>query len=227
MAINSFLRPTSPEQLTSFLDGAPSLQRRIISACFFAYVEYVFHSSAFIILTTFYPALVIFMTMINELSYRHNHMTTDELRAAINKFRVYRQLQIQIMILNRIYNYSIFPFCKILGICMVVYCTYAAIKMSGIESFALGFLGTFLVMMLLSTFSFLAEFHFRSTRVLKEWNQQTRWDGNGYVYIRACLRTFRPLVANMRTCYYVDREMVLTLASILVVNTTNSLLLDN
>ncbi|CAG7719659.1 unnamed protein product [Allacma fusca] len=226
MALNSFLRPTSPEQLTSLMDGEPSLEWRTISACFIFYIEYIYHASTLLVMMTFYPALAIFMSMINELSCRHNSMSSVELRTTVNKFRVYRELQIQIMLLNQIYNYSLVPGVKILGIAVVIYCTYAGIKMSGIEAYALGFLGFFMVLLLLATFSFLAEFHLRSTRVLKEWEQQTQWDEN-YKYIRTSLRTFRPLVANIRDSYYVDRRMVLSLATILVVNTSNFLLVNN
>ncbi|CAG7831081.1 unnamed protein product, partial [Allacma fusca] len=67
MAVNSFLRPKSPEQLTSLMDGEPSLKWRTISACFIFYIEYIYHASTFIALMTFYPALAIFMSMINEL----------------------------------------------------------------------------------------------------------------------------------------------------------------
>ncbi|CAG7785879.1 unnamed protein product, partial [Allacma fusca] len=199
MAINSFLRTKSPEKFTSLMDGEPSLEWRTISACFIFYIEYICHASTFIALMTCYPALAIFMSMINELivSCRHNSMSSVELRTTVNKFRVYRKLQIQIMLLNQIYNYSLVPGVKILGIAVVIYCTYAGIKMSGIEACVLGFLGFFMVIFLLATFSFLAEFQLRSTRVLKEWEQQTQWFEN-YKYIRTNLRTFRPLVANIR-----------------------------
>ena len=73
-------------------------------------------------------------------SLEQSKLTNDRLREPKNIFHVYRVLQIQVKDGNQVYGAMIVGG-KVLLFLLAVYCTYGAIRLSGIMAIALGIVG--------------------------------------------------------------------------------------
>jgi hypothetical protein len=226
MTVNALMRPTSPEQPASVFASKPTIPIRIGSACFMCYIDCLYLSSVFPICAGYFPACSLFLSILSEMSYRTCCNAKEILRkSTIVKFQLYQLLRMEIKLLNTIFDFAILGL-KIIGILVVVYGAYGGIRMEGIESAALGVLSPLMTVFILVIFSYLAEFHFRSTNLLREWKAQLVRDQNRR-WVKKYIRALTPLKITIRSCYFVDRQIVLTLASILATNVSNILMLDH
>ncbi|CAG7836501.1 unnamed protein product [Allacma fusca] len=225
MTANAFIRADSPDMPSSLWSSSPTIFDRVISAAIMCHTISMFASSCFLILMSLFTSSGLILAVNAELSSKAILTTPDFKRSGLRKLRMWRILQIIIKVFNEIFCFVFLPCYKFLGSCLVVFCGYAGLKMEGIHAHVLMLVGSYVFVLLLLTFSFLAEFHFQSTAVLKEFKDRLEWDLNRHWVLRH-LRALVPLRADMRSKYFIDRGMVLTLAHILVTNTASFLLVN-
>ncbi|CAG7731634.1 unnamed protein product [Allacma fusca] len=233
MTLNAFLRPDSKEQVTSlFVDeNSISITIRLVSACLMAFIEYMYHASTFMITLSALSYMAPILTIINELSCKTFRVTKDELRTPLNRVKMYQVLRVLMIAFNEIYGTLVIPCFKFLGIVIVVFCTYAAIRMEGIQALALGFLGYVMSLTLVVIFGMLAEFHFRSQNALEEiklngCSQDFLLTNKWLLFYKYC-HSLTPLKVVLRSCYFVDRCMVLNMVNIILENTTTFLIVSH
>ena len=150
-------------------------------------------------------------------------------------FYLYTCLYLQIAEYNRVYL-ILLAGSKILLVLFAVFCTYGAIRLEGMMSFSLGWIGFSCTVFLAVLLSCLAEFYVRSSVVRKILKRQLpavsmapRCHHDRCVPLDKWMRKKVTATKEMRFClgsaYYVDKPLLLTTFDIIVDQTISFLVL--
>ena len=144
--------------------------------------------------------------------------------------RVYKSMQLIAKEMNQVYA-LVLPGGKILLALFAVFCTVGAIRLDGITAMALSSIGVSTTIFLGIMVNTLAEFHSRSTQVLRfiqqtitEQNPQYGRNSGRQGYVRKSVRALTAIRIYMGSAYFIDKGVVLLLFRAVTESTVNFLL---
>lgn len=138
---------------------------------------------------------------------------------------MYLRLKILLCAYNDCCCRLIVPGAKFAMMIIIVFCTYGAVRFSGLLAAGMAGLATFSVAVLVIWFTSLSELHLLSTELLEKWRRDPGI-GLGMPWTRKRIRALKELKVVVGSYYYVDRPMVATMIMTIIEETANFLLVN-
>ncbi|CAG7821627.1 unnamed protein product [Allacma fusca] len=152
---------------------------------------------------------------------KKTYKTSGNLRTPSNFMKLYRELQILNANAMNIYAPVVLPATQWLFSMWILYCIYGFLKLSGPFAFITFVSAMALVIFLLVLFTILAEVEVRTRTVLASWAGQ----GQSKI-LETYLRSCKSIRISIRTFYYVDHGMVLTMLKFITEFTVNLIVVE-
>ncbi|CAG7669557.1 unnamed protein product [Allacma fusca] len=157
------------------------------------------------------------LAVLSELSVRTASFTKATLKYPANIFKIYGALRL--LFGEATSSMSLFVFItKMQLIAMAIYGIYGVIRLDGIISYMMGVNALLRVIILPIMLSKLAEIHVRSMHLLEQVSIRGNLD-------RKIIKSLPLLRFQFGSMYYADKQMVLTVIQIILVNSANLLIL--
>ncbi|CAG7815351.1 unnamed protein product [Allacma fusca] len=163
-----------------------------------------------------------FVSVLNELSSKLSYVTRNSLRQPDELLKTYWCIKLLLIWFLKIYVDFISLGMKTFLISWIVFCTFGAVRMHGLTSFALGFMATFSFGFLIFAFTVFAEVPVISSGVI-ECLRRSSMDNE---LLRRRIKSLPVITVKLNGLYRVDKGMVLTMMDS-VINLTMTLLLLN
>ncbi|CAG7821531.1 unnamed protein product [Allacma fusca] len=210
-------RPSSPEQLSSLFSDPVSWKARLVGTIFQAYYTYSYASV--VMFLGCYVGLFLFpmLVVISESSARTASFTKATLKYPANIFKIYRALRLLFGEATSSVSLILY-IAKMQLITMAIYGIYGVIRLDGIISYMMGVSASMSMIILPLLLSKLGEFHVASMHLLEQVSKRGNLD-------RKILKSLPLLRFQFGSMYYADKQMVLTIIQIVLVNSANLLIL--